>query len=136
MNDRLKSIPWVSTLILLLLLTAPKFAQAGYDVGEIAIIEDVTGLILPAEGMCDNMLFGQGLCINHAANAFYLDHGDNFDILMLFTTKALNFLFDVQMGFPVQMPQEGDYLIFSSALFQRPDDVKNPRLRKRRWGAF
>ena len=39
-----------------------------------------------------------------------------------------------QMGLSVQMPQEGNDLIFSSALFQRPDDVKNPRLRKKRWG--
>jgi len=39
-----------------------------------------------------------------------------------------------QMGFPVQMPQEGDNLVFSSALFQRPDDEKNPRQRRRRWG--
>jgi hypothetical protein len=97
----------VLTLVVSLVLTTAANAHANYDNGNIAIIEDTAGLILPAEGMCDNMLFAQGLCVNHAANAFYQTHGDHYDALMLFTTKQLNPLFNVQMGFPVQTEIRG-----------------------------
>ena len=91
-------------------------AAAAEDIGNIAVIEDSTGLILPAEGMCDNILFASGLCLNHAATAFYATHADNYDILVFFTTKQLNFLFNVQMGFPVQVAAEGIGLESTSLL--------------------
>lgn len=97
----------------------PAFADP--DVGNVAIIEDVNGNILPAEGMCDNMLFAQGLCVNHAATAFYQSHGDNYDILVFFTPKAMNPLFNVQMGFPVQVAAAGigleSFSLFNPAQF-------------------
>ena len=92
--------------ILLITLLFPLTAMA-YDVGEVAVIEDTFGLILPAEGMCDNMLYAQGLCVNHAGVAFYATHGDNYDILVIFTTKFLNPMFDVKMGFPIQSKVRG-----------------------------
>jgi len=85
-----------------LMFLASGAAYANHDEGEIAIIEDTTGLILPVEGMCDNMLYAQGLCVNHAGISFYASHPDNYDVLIFFTNKVINFMFDVKMGFPVK----------------------------------
>ncbi len=104
-------------------------AQGNYDVGQIAIIEDIHGNILPESGMCDNMLFAQGLCVNHAAQAFYTAHPDNYDILVFFTPKILGALFDVKMGFPVQIAAEGIGLE-STSLFNPGQFGSDGRLRQ------
>ncbi len=127
----MKTIPtkkWLPALVVILLLV-PSNAFADSDVGQIAVIEDTTGLILPAGGMCDNMLFAQGLCVNHAAQAFYANHPDNYDILVFFTPKVLGMLFDVKMGFPVQVAAEGIGLE-SVSLFNPSQFGSSERLRQ------
>ena len=101
----LQRMTWIVAACLTMMIPVTVFAN--YDAGEIAIIEDTTGLILPAEGMCDNMLYAQGLCVNHAGIAFYATHPDNYDVLIFFTNKVLGALFDVKMGFPVQSSVAG-----------------------------
>lgn len=97
----------LSALLLCLLLAPAGDAAAARHVGNVVVIEDIAGNILPEEGMCDNILFAQGLCVNHAANAFYMHYGDDYDVLVMFTTKMLNPLFNVAMGFPVQKAADG-----------------------------
>jgi len=84
----------------------PIMSALAEDVGNVALIEDTRGVILPAgnPGMCD-IRFANGLCANEAAKAFYKTHGDNYDMLVFFTTK--NLAMDVQMGFPVQVAAKG-----------------------------
>jgi len=93
-----------SLLVALLLLVASPVAAQNWVDGQIAILEDTTGLILPAEPMCDNILFANPPCINHAGMAFYAEHPDNYDMLMLFTNKNMA---SMQMGFPVQKAAQG-----------------------------
>ncbi len=80
-----------------------------YDAGDVAVIEDTEGKIIPLNegGMCPNMLFGNGLCPNEAAKAFYKDRGDNYDVLIFFTNYPLNMILNNKMGFPVQSPYKG-----------------------------
>ncbi len=94
-----------SLFVFILLFSAAQAAAQNWVDGQIAIIEDKTGLILPQGGMCDNMLFANPPCMNHAAAAFYAEHPDNYDMLMFFTPQTV--LMNMQMGFPVQKAAEG-----------------------------
>ncbi len=64
------------------------------DVGEIALVEDTTGKMLPLAGMCDNPAYTNGLCVTHAGAAFYASHPDEYDMLVFFSAKAINPMFD------------------------------------------
>ena len=89
--------------LLAVLIAFPSLARADYDAGQIAVIEDSTGLMLPPGGACDSFLFlNNGLCANHVGQAFYESHGDHYDVLVLYTTQWLNIMQNLPMGFPVQ----------------------------------
>lgn len=102
-------MPHRSFLILLagfLLSTAWPTAYA-LDVGQLALIEDKDGKMLPAEGSCSNILMASGMCLDAVGKEFYRTHGDNYELLMVFTSKVMSPIFNVQMGFPVQQEIEG-----------------------------
>ncbi|RJO69574.1 MAG: hypothetical protein C4523_06045 [Myxococcales bacterium] len=93
-------------LFFLFLFAAVSPVFADEDVGEIALVADTLGTILPAEGPCPNMLFGQGICVNEAAMAFYRTHPDNYDVLIFFANRV-GIPLDVKLGFPVQQEIRG-----------------------------
>ena len=87
---------------------APTPARAvTMDVGQVAVIEDGTGLILPAMGFCDNLMYFQCLCLNHAGVAFYFTHPDAFDVLVFFTTKNFGAATNAKMGLNMQWEVKG-----------------------------
>ena len=84
-------------------------ARAG-DVGDVAVIEDATGKILPASEMCagiTGMAYSRGMCIIGAGHAFYATHPDEYDILIFFTNKTISAMNDPKLGLPVQADVKG-----------------------------
>jgi hypothetical protein len=77
---------------------APRAAAA--DVGQIAVIEDTTGKILPASGMCGNLMYPHALCVPQAGQAFYATHPDAYDYLVFLTNKAV--AISEKAGYPLK----------------------------------
>jgi hypothetical protein len=75
------------------------------DVGQIAVIEDTTGRILPASGFCSVLLYPNGLCLPLGGEAFYATHPDEYDMLVFFTNK--NLLATEKAGYPLQADVRG-----------------------------
>jgi hypothetical protein len=75
------------------------------DVGQISVIEDTDGRMLPAMGICSNFLYPNGLCIPFAGQAFYASHPDSYDILVFTTNK--NLLASEKVGYPLQADVRG-----------------------------
>jgi hypothetical protein len=79
---QLERIAWPSaravlvagTSLAALLAAAPR--AAADDVGQIAVIADTTGKILPASGICANLMYPHALCVPQAGLAFYATHPD------------------------------------------------------------
>jgi len=100
--------------ILILILCVAVFMQMAAigqsdaeDFEQIAVIEDTFGNILPNMGICDNMAYSNGLCLTHAGPAFYAQYGDNYDVLVFFSAKAINAMYDPKIGLPVQADVQG-----------------------------
>ena len=89
----------------LLLAVTPYQALADFDAGQIAVIEDSSGMILPANGICSNLLYPGGLCVPQAGVAFYAAHPDNYDILVFITNKILQGT--EKSGYPVRNDVQG-----------------------------
>ncbi len=70
------------------------------DVGEIAIIEDTDGKIMEAISMPDQYLA-------RVACKFYQDHPDIYQAIFVFSDIPLNFITNVQQGWPVQTVSKG-----------------------------
>ncbi|RJO69653.1 MAG: hypothetical protein C4523_05925 [Myxococcales bacterium] len=77
------------------------------DVGDIAVFEDVTGQIMPAAGFCANVAYPRGLCLPPAGQAFFRDHPDNYDVLVVATNKTLNPMFDPKAAAPLNADIKG-----------------------------
>jgi hypothetical protein len=80
-----------------LALAGPARAE---DSGEIALVEDVDGTINGVVAM-------PNVYLQRAACAFYDTHDDAFDAIFVFTTYGLNFLTNVQQGWPVLQQYDG-----------------------------
>ncbi len=78
---------------------------AGADAGEIAVIEDSTGSILPISGICANFMYPNGLCVTAAGSAFFATHPDEYDFLILITNKSLPAT--EKAGYPLQVDAKG-----------------------------
>jgi len=87
---------------LLLGVTSAAHAE---DVGQIAVIADADGKILPALGICSNFLYPNGLCSPFGGIAFYQTHPDNYDILVFITNKALGPM--EKAGYPLRADVTG-----------------------------
>lgn len=72
------------------------------DIGEIAIVEDSDGTILPAGGFCSNFAYPRGLCLPPAGQAFYQNHPDEYDVLIFTTSKVLNSMYDSKACAPLK----------------------------------
>lgn len=72
---------------------------------QIALMEDSSGLILPAGGICSNFMYPNGLCLPQAGPAFYAAHPDNYDILIFITNK--NLPATEKTGYPVNTDVKG-----------------------------
>jgi hypothetical protein len=90
-------------LVALLLQAAP--AARADDVGQIAVIADTDGKILPALGLCSNFLYPNGLCSPFGGIAFYATHPDNYDILVFLTNKSLGAM--EKAGYPLRADVDG-----------------------------
>jgi len=75
------------------------------DIGQISVIEDTDGRMLPALGFCSMMIYPNGLCIPFAGQAFYATHPDSYDILVFFTNKNLRAT--EKAGYPLQADVRG-----------------------------
>jgi hypothetical protein len=92
---------WVSCTAACLVVLAPSGAGAFTgDVGDIAVIEDTTGAIHAT------IMIPPSFC-QETAKVFYLSHPDDFDSIVAFTTKNLDFLSNVYQGTPVRNDVEG-----------------------------
>ena len=91
-------IPW-SAACLAALSPGGAGAFTG-DVGDIAVIEDTTGAIHAT------IMIPPSFC-QETAKVFYLSHPDDFDSIVAFTTKNLDFLSNVYQGTPVRNDVEG-----------------------------
>jgi hypothetical protein len=91
------------------------------DIGQIAVLEDTDGRILPASGICSRLMYPNQLCIPVGGEAFYATHPDNYDILIFVTNK--NIAASEKAGYPLQADVHGigedtvpwSYLHFGSA---------------------
>ena len=110
----------VAAMTLAGLFAASPVSADSYDAGQIAVIEDATGQILPL-GMCSNFMYPNSLCLPPAGTAFYATHPDNYDILIFVTNKAI--AASEKVGYPLQADVKGigqdtvpwSYLHFGSA---------------------
>ena len=85
------------------LSSLPLSAQAFTgDVGEIAVIEDTTGAIHDTTGF-----WSPGQICQQSAKVFYTCHGDDYDVLVSFTTQSLSIVHNVQYGQPVRNSEKG-----------------------------
>jgi MYXO-CTERM domain-containing protein len=75
------------------------------DIGQIAVIEDTTGQILPASGLCNRLMYPNSLCSPRGGEAFYATHPDNYDILVFTTNK--NTAASEKAGYPLQADVHG-----------------------------
>jgi len=75
------------------------------DIGQISVIEDTDGRMLPALGICSMLLYPNGLCIPFAGQAFYASHPDSYDILVFITNKNLRTT--EKAGYPLQADVRG-----------------------------
>lgn len=89
-------------LLLLGAFSAPLFAA---DHGQIAVIADTNGKILPATTLGCGMKYPNTLCVPQAGLAFYASHPDNYDILIVFTTKAISAI--EKTGYPLVADAKG-----------------------------
>lgn len=99
-----KRIATVFAVVLTLSYAAPIKA---IDVGEIALVEDATGKMLPLAGMCDNPAYTNGLCVTHAGIAFFATHPDEYDMLVFFSAKAINPMFDPKQALRLAASAKG-----------------------------
>jgi hypothetical protein len=86
------------------LALAPGRARAE-DVGQIAVIEDSAGRMLPASGICANFMYPGALCIPPAGKAFYASHADDYDMLVFVTNKAVPA--SLKAGYPLKAEARG-----------------------------
>jgi len=92
---------WIPCTAACLVALAPSGAGAFTgDVGDIAVIEDTTGAIHAT------IMIPPSFC-QETAKVFYLSHPDDFDSIVAFTTKNLDFLSNVYQGTPVRNGTEG-----------------------------
>ncbi len=75
--------------------------RARADTGQIAVIEDTAGTILPAIGTCENLFYPRGLCLPPAGRAFYQTHPDEYDALVFVTTAPLAGMNDAKASAPM-----------------------------------
>jgi hypothetical protein len=75
------------------------------DIGQISVIEDTDGRMLPALGICSMMIYPNALCIPIAGQAFYASHPDSYDILIFITNK--NIRASEKAGYPLQADVRG-----------------------------
>ncbi len=75
------------------------------DVGQISVIEDTAGRILPTLGFCSYLMYPNALCMPWGAQAFYASHADEYDMLVFFTNK--NILATEKAGYPLQADVHG-----------------------------
>jgi hypothetical protein len=75
------------------------------DIGQISVIEDTDGRMLPALGFCSMMIYPNSLCTPFAGQAFYASHPDSYDILIFITNK--NIRASEKAGYPLQADVRG-----------------------------
>jgi len=92
-----------ATSLVALLAAVPR--AAADDVGQIAVIEDTTGKILPATGLCSNFLYPNALCSPQAGIAFYASHPDAYDMLVFLTNKGVPV--SEKAGYPLKADVDG-----------------------------
>ncbi len=95
---------FLTGLLVVFTIKFPLFAYS-QDYDQIAVIEDTFSTILPASGLCSNLMYPNGLCVPQAGQAFYATHPDNYDILIFITNKALPA--SEKTGYPVQADVKG-----------------------------
>jgi hypothetical protein len=88
------------SLLILLFLMVLVHNSFGYDVGEIALIEDTDGKIMEVVSMPDQYL-ARVTC------KFYQDHPDIYQAVFVYSNIPLNFMTNVQQGWPVQSISKG-----------------------------
>ncbi len=83
-----------------LLAVLSSVAANATDVGDIAVLDDPTGVIH------GGMMLSQTFC-KETAKRFYGTHNDNYDGLVTFTTKYLDDIMGVEQGTPVKSEASG-----------------------------
>jgi len=90
----------VTTCVLLCIPPAMSFAEV--DFWDVALVEDVDGSLGDMQTLAMPNVY-----LQKVACAFYDKHPDNFDAIFVFTTYPLNFITNVQQGWPVQNFSQG-----------------------------
>ena len=95
----------LAAVISLAVLLAFAGRAGAEDIGQIAVIEDTTGQILPASGRCNRLMYPNALCSPRGGEAFYATHPDNYDILIFVTNKSIPV--SEKAGYPLQADVHG-----------------------------